>query len=100
MKLYATVASERATKGQGGNKYLDIVVTNENSEIICLLSMYPDNTCRMTHRNDIEIDINETNFIGKQELAVQKNGEKKKGERGFMDICNGDDISCALHMRH
>lgn len=24
MKLYATVASERASKGQGGNKYIDI----------------------------------------------------------------------------
>lgn len=24
MKLYATVASERASKGQGGNKFLDI----------------------------------------------------------------------------
>jgi hypothetical protein len=27
MQLYATVQSERATKGQGGNKYLDIVLT-------------------------------------------------------------------------
>ena len=27
MKLYATVTSERATKGQGGNHYLDIKLT-------------------------------------------------------------------------
>lgn len=26
MKLYATTTSERATKGQGGNKYLDITI--------------------------------------------------------------------------
>lgn len=26
MKLYATVSSERASKGQGGNKYIDIDV--------------------------------------------------------------------------
>lgn len=27
MKLYATVQSERASKGQGGNEYLDIDIT-------------------------------------------------------------------------
>lgn len=27
MKLYATATSERASKGQGGNTYLDIVLT-------------------------------------------------------------------------
>jgi len=26
MKLYATTTSERATKGQGGNEYLDIII--------------------------------------------------------------------------
>lgn len=31
MKLYATVTSERASKGQGGNEYLDIDI-NANGE--------------------------------------------------------------------
>ena len=30
MKLYATTTSERASKGQGGNEYLKIIVLNEN----------------------------------------------------------------------
>ena len=30
MKLYATVTSERASKGQGGNKYLQVRFTIEN----------------------------------------------------------------------
>lgn len=30
MKLYATVASERASKGQGGNKFLKFTVTDES----------------------------------------------------------------------
>lgn len=30
MKLYATVASERASKGQGGNEYLIVDLTVEN----------------------------------------------------------------------
>lgn len=29
MKLYATITSERATKGQGGNDFLDIKLTSE-----------------------------------------------------------------------
>lgn len=27
MKLYATVTSERATKGQGGNEFIDYILT-------------------------------------------------------------------------
>ena len=29
MKLYATVTSERATKGQGGNEFLEIEITTQ-----------------------------------------------------------------------
>ena len=32
MKLYATITSERASKGQGGNKYLLIELTIENDK--------------------------------------------------------------------
>ena len=32
MKLYATVTSERASKGQGGNEFLEIVIMNEEKE--------------------------------------------------------------------
>jgi len=34
MKLYATVSSERATKGQGGNEYLDSVVSINKHEVL------------------------------------------------------------------
>lgn len=33
MKLYATVTSERATKGQGGNDFLDVFLTVERDAI-------------------------------------------------------------------
>ena len=29
MKLYSTITSERASKGQGGNKYIEIVLLQE-----------------------------------------------------------------------
>lgn len=41
MKLYATTTSERASKGQGGNDYLDIVVKDDNQEQIARLRVYP-----------------------------------------------------------
>lgn len=34
MKLYATTTSERASKGQGGNEFLDIKIYSENQEEI------------------------------------------------------------------
>ncbi len=33
MKLYATTTSERASKGQGGNDYLDILVNDEEKNL-------------------------------------------------------------------
>ena len=37
MKLYATVSSERATKGQGGNEYLLIDILNERKDKVLQL---------------------------------------------------------------
>ena len=40
MKLYAKTTSERASKGQGGNEYLDIDITvGENREILAKLTV-------------------------------------------------------------
>lgn len=41
MKLYATVSSERATKGQGGNEYLNIDVKNEAEVVILSVRAFP-----------------------------------------------------------
>lgn len=41
MKLYATITSERASKGQGGNKYLDIDIragSREDSRTLARLT--------------------------------------------------------------
>ena len=35
MKLYATVTSERASKGQGGNEFIKIYLHDENNQIVC-----------------------------------------------------------------
>lgn len=36
-KLYATVTSEKASKGQGGQKYLDIHVTSPDGDTIATI---------------------------------------------------------------
>lgn len=33
MKLYATTTSERATKGQGGNEYIQINIKDDNEKV-------------------------------------------------------------------
>lgn len=43
MKLYATTSSERATKGQGGNDYLDINITNEHKHLLAYIRVTPRN---------------------------------------------------------
>lgn len=42
MKLYATTTSERASKGQGGNKFLTIQVKDEKEAIILTLAFDND----------------------------------------------------------
>lgn len=42
MKLYATTTSERATKGQGGNEYLQIVVKGEDERSFLELEITHD----------------------------------------------------------
>ena len=42
MRLYATTTSERASKGQGGNKHLKIIVRNEQQHCIAYLTFTPD----------------------------------------------------------
>lgn len=41
MKLYATVTSERASKGQGGNKFVDFMLTGETRRAVLYLKARP-----------------------------------------------------------
>ena len=42
MKLYATTTSERASKGQGGNEYLETVILNTEQKPIYHFIVIPD----------------------------------------------------------
>ena len=77
MKLYATVTSERASKGQGGNDYLDIVFqcgsSKEPSIIGSILLKNEGGTWILKHAKGNGEDWK---IIDQGEIK----GEKQKGE--------------------
>lgn len=77
MKLYATVTSERASKGQGGNKYLIIEIKAERFDGIPTranqyrLSLSADPTSNRLYVELHDYSNGETTVL---------NGKKQKGE--------------------
>jgi len=74
MKLYATVTSDRASKGQGGNEYIEIVLKNEDKIDEYVIRWTPEAlTVCGAHDNDYLLNIPQTK------------GEKQKGEQDEYD---------------
>lgn len=82
MKLYSTITSERATKGQGGNEFIGITLMNEKKEVFGSISVWPS--------EDVLIRIHG------QKFDIQKNkdgnitcecGNKFRGIEDKEDTC-------------
>jgi hypothetical protein len=74
MKLYATISSERATKGQGGNRYINIdllVGSAKNPATAGSISFFIDKEDYVITYNDDE--------IYRQSMPKTK-GKQQKGE--------------------
>lgn len=71
MKLYATVTSERASKGQGGNEYINIDLMRGSAK--------DSVKCYRIHLTERSIALLKGEQVIFQELATTK-GEKQKGE--------------------
>lgn len=111
MKLYATIASERASKGQGGNKFLDIEIrcgSASDSQLLASLTVRPlghegdgygvyDSNDSLLFRSDgkdkcahcgeelygkIRVH-HHTEMIDGVEKDVTTKGEKQKGDYGL-----------------
>ena len=72
MRVYANITSERASKGQGGNEYLDIVITGAHQTELITLKVVPDGShyriTGWTHDNHyIELKIDENVAKGKRQ---------------------------------
>jgi hypothetical protein len=74
MKLYATVTSERATKGQGG-KHLDIVINGRSPFPSVNVGIIPtdDEYCALTVKHDGRVILDKIIFLPTK-------GEKQKAD--------------------
>ena len=88
MKLYATITSERATKGQGGNKYINIDLwVGDKNHPITAGSIYfrIENGEYVIMYNDYEIH--------RQKLPEIK-GKQQKDENDELTECEGHPDNC------
>lgn len=85
MKLYATVTSERASKGQGGNEYIEIDLLGEDKIILAklILKKHTHDEGRYLITEDIffrshrlEVAV----YKNIDEIPLKEKGEKQKGE--------------------
>lgn len=90
-KLYATATSEKASKGQGGNQYVMVVIRNEKQQCIAHLKFKPDDTCSISVLKDIKASIDRPEWIGTDD---DRKGKKQK-DNGECVVCDAplDDQS-------
>ena len=89
MKLYATITSERATKGQGGNKYISITIRDEGQYPIGAIDFYPDRTARISIIDWYEVDFDQPNELHISTFnELEPKAKKQKGEKCANKSCN------------
>lgn len=85
MQLYATVSSERASKGQGGNEYLEIVITGAHQTELITLKLTPNGS-----KYELRGWTHDNQFIQHMIEENMQKGERQKGECGkFGHNANG-----------
>lgn len=92
MKLYATTTSERASKGQGGNEYLDIEikVDDRNSPIgYIYLAMHPNNEWTLKWKSQTEEPL-----LLMQGKIKGNNQKDDSGRDGICVACHGKNPDC------
>ncbi len=78
MKLYATTTSERASKGQGGNEFLEIVITDKDKNTIIKLLIIPDEYIfRASLKTSDKVYLDKIGDI---------KGKSQKGEKSYCEI--------------
>lgn len=96
MKLYATVTSERASKGQGGNKQLNIAIYIDDRE-------NPHFRMFITRRDDESTDIVLTDMekpFPNQVFTDKLKGKKQKGEMCYTEHVKGKYGGCSVPHYH
>jgi hypothetical protein len=88
MKLYATTTSERASKGQGGNEYLEIEISGENMQSLWFIKITKE---KIEVKNPLNgkiqfEDIHWTEIKGNKQLPTTDCNENCKIVKG---VCVG-----------
>jgi len=110
MKLYATITSERASKGQGG-KWLNIEVIGENKVVIARIKVrsnypyeyemdifpvvypYPD---KRIGASTLKLDVKGHGYVLKRKVSKEEEkGKSQKGENCMFNHEHGKD--CITH---
>lgn len=77
MKLYATTTSERASKSQGGNNYLKIVLRDETQQCFAHITVKPTKVIEFSFIKDWAVFPDACEWIGTND---DTKAEKKKTE--------------------
>lgn len=93
MKLYATITSERATKGQGGNNFIDAAFTVDEKTVLTV-SIELEHMKKGEPYNVIVKDGKGFEVYG--ELIETIKGEKQKGDNRC-ELCKRLNSSTCLH---
>lgn len=98
MKLYATVTSERASKGQGG-EYLDIVIKNEHQRIVARIEVRSGRLVKTIVHTLYDKTVCEPSLAAIDWMTIGK-GNKQKGEikcpqcgKDVWDVADGYKLS-------
>lgn len=103
MKLYATTTSERASKGQGGNEYLDVSFSLTGKNVLNLKAEVRNNkeTGEITFKLiDYHFGNIRTVYYDRFFVVVEPKGEKEKGkqteliEQGTCKKCGNYFLQC------
>lgn len=84
MKLYATTTSERASKGQGGNKYLDIQLTDNTGDNFLSVKVSQINTISEYDGDLLEYRVvikNRNIELVNRSHWIKIKGKSQKGEK-------------------
>lgn len=90
MKLYATVTSERASKGQGGNEYIEITLKGEEERYShtliytkngLILYKMKNNILEPVYMEKSENCQSMDDILKELEALPTEKGEKQKGEK-------------------
>jgi hypothetical protein len=88
MKLYATVTSDRASKGQGGNSFIDVYINDEEGSMLAkmridLATDYVGQliTASIDFREDIYVNGHHWLDAEIRDREYKTKGEKQKGDK-------------------